>query len=263
MAMYSVLFFGDIVGKLGRKALTDRLKPLKEELSADVVVVNGENSAGGLGIDSSTAAEIYAAGADIITTGNHIWKKREIGDYLNAHSDKIIRPDNFPPGAPGKGLCVWQAEGFSLAVINLQGRVFMADLIDCPFQAADRILESEECKADIIFVDFHAEATSEKVAMGYHLDGRASVVVGTHTHVQTADNRLLPKGTAYITDVGMCGPAQSVIGVKHELIVERFLSARPTKFDLAKGPAVINAVLVSFDEESKKPQEITRIYETI
>ena len=261
--MHSLLFFGDVVGKIGRKALAQRLKPLRKELSADVVVVNGENAAGGLGIDPRTAEEIFTAGADVITTGNHIWKKREIEPYLDEHAERIIRPENFPVGAPGKGYCIWRGEGFSLAILNLQGRVFMADLIDCPFQTADSLLASGVLQADFLLVDFHAEATSEKVAMGYHLDGRASVVVGTHTHIQTADERILPGGTAYLTDVGMCGPLEGVIGVKQQLIVERFLSARPNKFDLAKGKAVLNALFVSFEATSKKPSSVKRIYEVI
>ncbi|MCL4154712.1 UNVERIFIED_CONTAM: hypothetical protein GTU68_000981 [Idotea baltica] len=257
-----LLFFGDIVGRVGRRALTARLAELKESKQADFVIVNGENAAGGFGIDLGTAKEMFAAGADLLTSGNHIWQKKEIYRFLDEQSEKLIRPANFPEGAPGKG-CVHRqlADDVRLSVINIQGRVFIPDLVDCPFKTVDRILEEECQDSDIIFVDFHAEATSEKVAMGFHLDGRVHAVVGTHTHVQTADERLLPQGTAFICDVGMCGPINSVIGAKADLIVERFKTARPVKFETAKGPAVLNAVVIDIDETTMTTRGIERICE--
>ncbi|MCL4167466.1 UNVERIFIED_CONTAM: hypothetical protein GTU68_049932, partial [Idotea baltica] len=210
--MIKILFLGDIVGKSGRAIVKKILPELKTELNPSVVIANGENSAGGLGIDIKCAKELYAAGIDIITTGNHIWKKKEIASLLDQEDTRIIRPDNYPPGCPGSGSLVWKSEaGWSLQVINLMGRIFIPEILDCPFQAANRLLAEQSDDIDITFVDFHGEATSEKKAMGYHLDGRVQAVVGTHTHVQTADERILDMGTAYISDVGMCGPGNGVI----------------------------------------------------
>lgn len=256
-------FLGDIVGKTGRQAVTAIVPKLRDEHALDLVIANGENAAGGLGIDISTAGEILKAGVDIITTGNHIWKKKEIDGYLEKHPDKIIRPINFPPGAPGKGVVDWTApDGFTVRVANLMGRVFMPDLLDCPFQAAEKFFAELPASVKCVVLDFHAEATSEKVAFGYHCDGRAALVVGTHTHVQTADEQLLPKGTAYITDVGMCGPVHSVIGVDAQAIVDRFLSSRPTRFEVAGGQGMVNAVVVTCDRASGKPKSIDRIRAT-
>jgi 2',3'-cyclic-nucleotide 2'-phosphodiesterase len=258
--MFSILFLGDIVGKIGRHVVRDELAALRQQHQPAIVVANGENAAGGLGIEPRTADEIFAAGVDVITTGNHIWSKKEVVSYLDSHCARIIRPYNYPPNAPGKGTVIWKApNGASVAIVNLLGRVFMPELLDCPFRAADEVLAGEEGKADYVIVDIHAEATSEKIAMGYHLDGRATLVVGTHTHVQTADERLLPKGTAYITDVGMCGPYDSVLGIKSEIIVEKFITGLPARFDLAKGPASLNGVIVHCDEQTNKPVEIKRI----
>lgn len=256
-------FLGDIVGKAGRVALSALVPGLRSERQLDLVIANGENAAGGLGIDVSTANEIFAAGVDIITTGNHIWKKKEIDAYLQKHADTIIRPLNFPPGAPGNGLADWKTpDGFAVRIINLMGRVFMPDLVDCPFQAAEKLFTEQPPGIKCVVIDFHAEATSEKVAFGYHCDGRAALVAGTHTHVQTADEQLLPGGTAYITDAGMCGPVHSVIGIESASIVERFLTSRPTRFEVAKGPGMINGVLVVCDRESGKPKSIERILQT-
>ncbi len=258
--MFKILFLADVVGKIGRRALKEHLPAMKDEFAPDLCIVNGENSAGGLGIDPSCAGEIYAAGAEIITTGNHSWGKKTIIPYYEEHQDKILRPHNFAPGAAGTGCLIWTSpKGLKVAVINLIGRVFTGELVDCPFRMADDLLASEAADADLVFIDFHAEATSEKVAFGWHVDGRAHAVVGTHTHVQTADERVLPGGTAYITDVGMCGPYNSVIGVNTEAIVERFKTGRPTKFDVAKGDALINGVSIEFDEAQGKASKIERI----
>ena len=261
--MIKILFLGDIVGKSGRTAVSKTLSALVSEFQADVVIANGENSAGGLGIDLKCAKEIFAAGVDLITSGNHIWKKKEICNLLDSENPKIIRPANYPPGAPGSGVMYWNSEkGWSLRVINVMGRIFIPEILDCPFQSVNQIL-SQSSGADITLVDFHAEATSEKIAMGYHLDGRAQAVVGTHTHVQTADERILPKGTAYITDVGMCGPSEGVIGVDAELIVKRFNDGMPSKFALAKGQSVINAVLLEIGDEDFKSKNISRIQRVV
>jgi hypothetical protein len=232
------------------------LPDLRKEYSPDLIVANGENSAGGLGIDPRCADEIWAAGVDVISSGNHIWKKKTLLPYLEQHEDKLIRPYNFPPSAPGRGWTLWKSHsGYSVAILNLQGRVFMTDLIDCPFRALDDLLAGEAGQADYIFLDFHAEATSEKIALAKYADGRIQMMVGTHTHVQTADERVLANGTAYITDAGMCGPAEGVIGVRADSIVDRFINARPTQFELAKGPAIVNAVFFEVNEQ----KEILRI----
>lgn len=258
--MLKILFLGDVIGKTGRKALKENLSKLKQQYSADVCIVNGENSAGGLGIGPKEAEELYSAGADIITTGNHVWKKNEIRNFLNKNNQKILRPLNYPAGNPGVGFLIWQGKpGVKLGVVNIQGRVFMPDLIDCPFHAIEKILGEELKECTDIFVDFHAEATSEKVSMGHFLDGKVSAVVGTHTHIQTADERILPDGTAYITDVGMCGPEDSAIGMKKDLVINRFLTAQPARFDVSKSSPVINGVLVSCLENGKA-ESIERIY---
>ncbi len=258
--MFKILFLADVVGKIGRRILKEQLSGLISEYEADMCIVNGENAAGGLGIDPACAGEIYAAGADVITTGNHVWGKKTIIPYLEEHKTKIVRPHNFSAGAAGTGHLIWTSKsGLKISVINLIGRVFTGELVDCPFRAADHLLSHEAAESDIVFIDFHAEASSEKVAFGWHVDGRAHAVVGTHTHVQTADERVLPEGTAYITDVGMCGPYNSVIGVNKDAIVERFITGRPTKFDVAKGDALINGVLIEVNTASKRAEGISRI----
>jgi hypothetical protein len=234
-----------------------------ETHAVDLVVVNVENAAGGFGVTPGIADEFFTLGAHVLTTGNHIWDKREIIDFFqaadgNPHSParRVLRPANYPPGMPGWGLYEGRKAGVPYAVINLQGRVFMTSNDD-PFRVADQLLN--QVKAKVIFVDFHAEATSEKISLGWYLDGRVTVVVGTHTHVPTADERVLPGGTAYITDVGMTGPYDSVIGVKKELIVSKFLSNMPTRFEAATGDVKLCAVVVDCDEQTGRAREITRL----
>ncbi len=253
-----ILFVGDVVGKPGRQALAQLLPNLRGELSADLVIVNGENSAGGMGITRETGTEMLRAGADVITLGNHVWAKRDSYGYLDEES-RIVRPANYPNGAPGRGWSVFQTDrGDKVGVINLCGRVFM-DPLENPFTIFDRVVETLAGQTAVIVVDFHAEATSEKVAFGWYADGRASAVVGTHTHIQTADERVLPHGTAYITDVGMTGPVDSVIGVKTELIIERFLTQMPNKFEIAEGDTILSAVVMDIDAASGKAIRIERI----
>jgi hypothetical protein len=259
--MIRILFLGDIVGSPGRKMVKKRLGELKDIHKTDIVIANGENSAGGLGITPQTAGEIFSAGVDVITLGNHTWKKKEILPYLDKESHRIIRPENYP-NAPGKGWAVVEIkDGIKIGVANIHARVFIDELLDCPFQAIDKIISEQFTEADISLVDFHGEATSEKIALGYYLDSKVSAVVGTHTHVQTADARVLEKGTAYITDVGMCGPVNGVIGVDKAPIIERFITSRPNRFEVAKGPSQLNAVIIDVDESTSKAIAIERIYE--
>ncbi|MFN3974712.1 MAG: TIGR00282 family metallophosphoesterase [Dehalococcoidia bacterium] len=247
-----VLFIGDVVGKPGRRALQTLLPSLRKELAPELVIANGENAAGGNGLTLDTAHEILSAGVDIITSGNHIWDQKEFTPHLDGELP-VLRPLNYPPGVPGKGYL----QRGEVAVVNLQGRTFMAP-IDCPFRAADNLLNGL-VGARIIIVDFHAEATSEKQAMGWYLDGRVSAVLGTHTHVPTADPRILPRGTAFVTDVGMCGPYNSIIGVEVQDILERFLLQTPRRFSVASGPSVLNAVLVDIDDQSGRARSIVRV----
>ena len=235
----NILFIGDIFGRPGRTIVKDRLPELRQQHAVDLVIANCENAAAGFGITPPLAEELFDLGIDVMTTGNHVWDKREIIGYFqmadgNPHSParRLLRPANFPQGLPGWGVYEGQRNGAGYAVVNLQGRVFMGSNDD-PFRYADRLLE--QIKSKIVLVDFHAEATSEKIAFGWYLDGRVTAVVGTHTHVPTADETVLPKGTAYITDVGMTGPYDSVIGVKKELVIEKFLSGMPSRFEAANG----------------------------
>ncbi len=260
--MFRIIFLGDIVGKPGRILLREQLPLLRKEFEPDLIIANGENAAGGLGIDISTSNEIFAAGVQVITTGNHIWDKKEINSVLQSNN-KLIRPLNFPHGAPGQGYTVHVSErGIPVAIINTIGRVFMPQLVDCPFRAVDVLLEEKLKDVKIRFVDFHAEANSEKVAYGYHLDGRVAVVVGTHTHVQTADLRILPGGTAHITDAGMCGPLDGVIGIRADYVVAKFISGLPTKFDVPTGATQLCGIFAEIDESSGKTVRCERIYRT-
>lgn len=258
--MFTILFLGDVVGRPGRKVLTEHLGQLRAEHKPDLVIVNGENSAGGLGIDPTTSKEIFAAGADLITTGNHIWNRKEFIPVLEKQSDRILRPINFAPGAPGTGALRWRSpSGVEVGVINAMGRIFMTELLDCPFRSVEQALENELAGCQILFLDFHGEATSEKVAMAHFLDGRVTAVVGTHTHVQTADERIFPKGLAYISDVGMCGPSDGIIGVEAAPVVEKFLSGRPMRFEVSNGAPMINGVVIACDETTGKASSIARI----
>jgi hypothetical protein len=255
-----ILFIGDIVGKPGRRVLARHLATVRERLKIDFVIANAENAAGGAGVTLEVVNELTALGVDCITTGNHVWNKREILPHLDS-IPSLLRPANYPPGNPGHGLFTGTLpSGFPIAVLNLTGRTFMGGQhYDCPFRTADELLAGLAEPARIVFVDFHAEATAEKVGLGLHLDGRVTAVAGTHTHVATADEQILPRGTAYITDVGMTGPVNSVIGVIPGLAIERLLLQRPVKFDVASGPARINAVYVEADPASGLALAIRRI----
>jgi hypothetical protein len=258
----NLLFLGDIVGKPGRLAVRSLLPKLIHRTEARFVVANCENVSGGAGVEPESCRELLEAGVDVLTSGNHIWRKREIVDYI-AREPRLLRPANFPPGTPGEGWrCFRTPDGVEVAVVNLIGRVFM-DAMDCPFQAADGILAQLAGRAQVIFVDMHAEATSEKSAMGWHLAGRVSAVVGSHTHVQTADERVLEPGTAFLTDAGMCGPIDSVIGVKRELAIRRFITHMPTRFEPAAGRTVVQGAVVSVDPASGRATAIARVQEYI
>jgi len=258
-----ILFIGDIFGRPGRAIVRDRLPGLVKQHSVDLIIANGENAAAGFGITPPLVEELFELGIDVITTGNHIWDKREIIDYFeaadgNPHSParRVLRPANYAPGTPGWGMYEGSKNDVHYAVIDLQGRVFMASNDD-PFRVADQLLK--EIKAKIVFVDIHAEATSEKMSLGWYLDGRVSAVVGTHTHVPTADERVLPNGTAYITDVGMTGPYDSVIGVNKEQILARFLNNMPARFEAASGDVRLCAVVVDCDEATGRARTIERL----
>jgi 2',3'-cyclic-nucleotide 2'-phosphodiesterase len=244
-----LLFVGDIVGSPGRHAVESLLPGLRERHHPDFVVVNGENSAGGLGITSKIARGLYDAGVDAITLGNHTYRHTEVYDFLD-RDKRIVRPANYPKGNPGRGHTVVESDGTRLAVVNLSGAVFL-DVARSPFAEVDAILQELRGKADHVLVDFHAEATSEKVAMGWYLDGRVTACVGTHTHVPTADARVLPGGTAYITDAGMTGPRGGVIGVEKELAIERFLTQMPVKFETATDDPWLNGVLIEADDSGR------------
>ncbi|GBF32701.1 phosphoesterase [Desulfocucumis palustris] len=253
-----LLVIGDIVGKPGRRAVKENLSGLIKEFKVDMTIANGENSAGGNGITREVGRELFALGIDVITMGNHVWNHKEIFNYI-AQEKRIVRPANYPPGAPGLGVNVFMAQnGVRVAVMNISGRVFMPEL-DCPFRKADELLEGLAGEVRVKLLDFHAEATSEKVAMGWYLDGRVSAVCGTHTHVQTADERILPEGTAYITDIGMTGPRDSVIGVKKELVIEKFTTQLPRRFEVANTYYQLNAVVVEVDEATGRATDIRRI----
>jgi 2',3'-cyclic-nucleotide 2'-phosphodiesterase len=252
----NILFIGDIFSSVGRRIVADHLADIKETQRIDLAIANAENSAGGFGVTPSLADELFAMGLDVLTSGNHIWDKKEIYDYLERRP-ALLRPANYAAPAPGSGVFVTTARnGSSCAVINLQGRTYMP-LTECPFRKADEILGSLE-NTKVRFVDFHAELTSEKMAMGWYLDGRVSAIVGTHTHIPTADTRILPGGTAYQTDVGMTGPYDSVIGVRKEIVLERFLTALPVRMEPAKGSAELHSVIVEVDDETGKATQIRR-----
>jgi len=256
--MMKILFIGDIVGAPGRRAVKELLPGLKKELKLDFVIANAENAAGGSGITPRVAEELFSSGVSALTSGDHIWKKRDIFELIN-QEERILRPVNFPAGAPGRGEAVFTVSGgIKVGVINLQGRVFM-EALECPFKAAHQAIEALSKEAKIIIIDMHAEATSEKVAMGWYVDGLASAVVGTHTHVQTADEKILPRGCAYITDLGMTGPFDSVIGRRKEDVLERFVTAIPVRFEVAEGDIQLHAVFLDIDNDTGKALSIKRI----
>jgi len=255
-----VLFVGDVYGRPGKQIASVFIPEIVREREVDFVITNGENCAGGFGITFTSAEKLFSYGVDVLTTGNHVWDRSEVYDVFQKYP-RIVRPANFPSGTPGKGYIVTQSkDGIKIAVINLQGRIFLPP-IDCPFHVVDTILESIKGETNIIIVDFHAEATAEKMAMGWYLDGRVSAVLGTHTHIMTADERILPKGTAYITDAGMTGPHDSVIGVKTEQSIARIIKQLPVRFSPATEGLEFNGVLVDIDEETGMALSIETIKE--
>jgi len=258
-----LLFLGDVVGRPGRRALAALVPRLAAQEDIEFVIANCENASGGKGVDPRSAEELHEAGVDVLTSGNHVWQNREIVPYMR-ESGRLLRPLNFPPGVPGVGWTVQKARRSEarVAVLNLIGRVFMAP-VDCPFRAADEALADIRREASIVFVDMHAEATSEKVAMGRFLDGRVSAVVGSHTHIQTADETVLPGGSAYLTDAGMCGPEDSVLGVRTDRVVERFLTQMPTRFEVAAGAVLVQGAVIDIDGETGRARSIRRVRERV
>jgi hypothetical protein len=252
-----ILFIGDVNGKVGRRMAAAHLPPLRRERGVDLCVVNGENAAGGFGITGEMADELFRAGADVLTSGNHIWNRKEAYDIL-MREPRLLRPSNYPAGVPGKGIFVVPGPAGAVAVINLMGRVFMPP-VECPFREADRLLGELAPEVRMVLVDIHAEATSEKVALGWYLDGRVSAVIGTHTHIQTADARILPKGTAYLSDAGMTGPADSVIGIKTPIAVGKFLTGVPVRMEAADGPGQLNGALIEVDPSTGRAASIERV----
>jgi hypothetical protein len=257
-----IAFFGDVVGRPGRRAVTVVLRQLRRQEPIDFVIANGENAAGGKGIDPGSAEELQDAGVDVITTGNHVWQVREIVPYLTENG-RVLRPLNFSPGTPGAGWVVRSARnGAPVAVVNLIGRVFMGPA-DCPFRAIDAVLPAIRRESPIMIVDMHGEATSEKVGMGRFLDGRVTAVLGSHTHVQTSDETILPGGTAVLTDAGMCGPENSILGVRTDRVLERFVTQMPVRFEVASGPVVVQGAMLEVDDASGRALGIRRIRERV
>jgi metallophosphoesterase (TIGR00282 family) len=262
--MLRILFLGDIVGELGRKAVISRLAAIRERDAVDFVIANGENAAAGRGLTPKIAIDLLRAGVAVITTGDHAWDQMEIMEFMEMEP-RVLRPLNYPPGVPGGGSIVLETAKGKVGVINAQGRSFMQPPLENPFLAVRA--EAERLRADegasVVFVDFHAETTSEKVALGWSLDGLVSAVVGTHTHVQTADERILPGGTAFLCDAGMCGPLDSVLGRETGPVVERFLTSTPRRFPVAKGPVGLRGALVDVDEITGKALAIRRFSEDL
>jgi 2',3'-cyclic-nucleotide 2'-phosphodiesterase len=253
-----ILFIGDIVGKPGRQAVEGILEKLISDYGIEFTIANGENAAGGMGITPPVAIDILDLGVDVLTSGNHIWAKKEIIPFLDEES-RILRPANYPAQVPGRGAGIYQlSNGKKVGVLNLEGRVFMKNL-DCPFRVGEKEIEILRQQTNIIIVDFHAEATSEKMAMGWFLNGKVSAILGTHTHVQTSDERILNEGTAYITDVGMTGPLASVIGIRKQVALERLLTQIPWKFDVATEEIELQGVVVEIDSKTGKSKDIRRI----
>ncbi|MBI5188321.1 MAG: TIGR00282 family metallophosphoesterase [Nitrospirae bacterium] len=253
-----LLFIGDIVGKVGRSAVKSLLPSLTDKYKTDLIIANGENLAGGFGVTEKTLTEILNCGVHIITTGNHVWDKKEFIPQISKEN-RVLRPINYPPGVPGYGSILYTLpQGEKVAIINISGRVYMSNM-DCPFRTGKEEIERLSNITNIIIVDFHAEATSEKIAFSWFVDGKVSAVIGTHTHVQTADEKILPGGTAYITDVGMTGPSMSVIGIEKEQVIQRFLTNIPIRFETAKGEGIFSAVVIEIDEKTGKSIAIQRL----
>jgi metallophosphoesterase (TIGR00282 family) len=258
--MLKILFLGDVIGEPGRRAVIDTIPKFKEERGVDFVIVNGENSANGRGITPRIAIDLLRAGAAVITSGDHIWDQKDIVPYLDIEP-RLLRPLNYPDGTPGGGSIVLETPKGKVAVINVQGRTFMQPPLDNPFLAMDKEVARLRQETPVIFVDCHAETTSEKIAMGRFLDGRVSAVVGTHTHTQTADEQVFPGGTAFLCDAGMCGPEESCLGREIQPIVQRFLTGRPVVFPVARGPVKLHGALIDIDEQSGRALHIERVSE--
>jgi len=263
--MINILFIGDIIGRVGRETVKKVLPDLKKEKEIDFVIANAENLAHGMGVTEKTVAEMLEAGVDLLTSGNHLWDKKDYQGVLEKHPEAIIRPANYPPEVPGKGYRICKIGGSKILVLNLIGRVFFPDDYDCPFRKADEILEEfKNENLGGIIIDFHAEATSEKNALGFYLDGKVSAVIGTHTHIPTEDYCILPKGTAYVTDTGMTGPLDSVLGVKKEIIIKNFLTQMPQHFEVQdEGEGIFNAVYLEIDPKTKRAKKVEKIKETV
>lgn len=260
--LIKILFIGDIIGKPGRMAVKELLPKVAGRFSPDVVIANGENSAGGFGLTPEVVEDLKSLQIDVITTGNHVWDKKEILDYIKKDA-RLLRPANYPPGAPGQGTIVFECpSGVKVGIVNLMGRVFMHSL-DCPFRTADAIVAEMRKTTPVIAVDFHAEATSEKASLGYYLDGRVSGVIGTHTHVQTSDERILAGGTAFITDAGMTGPTDSVIGMRKDEIVQKFLTQMPVKFEVGSKDIELQGVAITVETATGRAVKIERIKEPL
>lgn len=256
--MVTILFIGDIVGRAGRQAIHECIQEIIEEYDVTFVVANAENAAGGVGITPNIARELFAAGIHVLTSGNHIWQKKEIVEYIR-HEPRLLRPLNYPPGTPGSGMWLGVLpEGGTMAVINVAGRVFM-EMDRCPFRSLEDVIEQLHQQTNYIIVDIHAEATSEKRALGWYLDGKVGAVFGTHTHVQTADEEILPQGTAYISDVGMTGARDSVIGVKKELVIQKFLTQMPVRFECSRQDPWLNGAIVTLDPQTGAALRIERL----
>ena len=252
-----ILAVGDVVGEAGTEYIKENLWHIRDLHSVDMVILNAENAAPGNGLDRETAEVLLRSGADVLTSGNHIWKRSAIRGLLD-ENEYILRPANYPGSCPGNGVCIFDMASYKVLVMNLQGTVYMESLAS-PFETADRILEREKGSFDLAFVDFHAEATSEKLALAKHLDGRITAFFGTHTHVQTADEKILPGGTGYITDLGMCAPEDSVLGVRNDIIIKHFLTKMPVKHEEAPGKAVMNACLFEVDLGTGKCKKVIRM----
>ena len=255
----NILMVGDVVGRPGRYFFMEQTPELRAKYKIDMVVVNGENAAHGKGLTPNIFDELIRGGADVVTTGNHIWDNPKVLEIIDTEPF-LIRPANYPEDTPGKGFCIFPVGKKKIGVINMTGRIFMQPPLDDPFRLAEKILNFMEKDCDLILIDFHAEATSEKLAFANYFDGRVTAVVGTHTHVQTADEKILPKGTAYISDLGMVGAENSILGMAVEPVIKRFLTGRPSRFEVAEGTAIYCAVLIHIDEKNNKPTKIERIF---